>query len=69
MEEKNKTNNNSGCVWIGLIFFIGWGLNGLIWGNGFFEGIFENITVGIKLCMLGLTLYGFYKLFLDRDKK
>ena len=50
-----------------VIFFgFSWGIPSLIRGDGFFYGIKENVLAGISLGVLGLSIYGFYKLFIKK---
>jgi hypothetical protein len=64
--KENKENNNLGCIVLVIFFCFSWGVPSLIRGDGFFYGIKENILAIISLGILGLLIYGFYKLFLEK---
>lgn len=64
--KENNKNNNLGCFALVIFFGFSWGISSLIRGDGFFYGIKENVLAGISLGVLGLLIYGFYKLFIKK---
>lgn len=66
MTKSKENNNNLGCLALVIFFGFSWGIPSLIRGDGFFYGIKENVLAGISLGVLGLSIYGFYKLFIKK---
>lgn len=64
--KENNKSDNLGCLTLVIFFGFSWGIPSLIRGNGFFDGIKENVLAGISLGVLGLSIYGFYKFFIEK---
>lgn len=65
MKNKNEENNNfSGAIMIALFFSLSWGIPSLIRGDGFINGITENIAALVSLLIVGIIGFGIYKIFI-----
>lgn len=66
MENKNKRKVDfSGIIAIAFFFSLSWGLPSLVRGDGFINGIAENIEALISLLVIGLLGYGIFKIFIE----
>lgn len=65
MDNKNKKSN--GCAIFGIvIFFLSiWGFTGMMDGHSFMDGIGYSIKALVILVVIGLALFGFFKLMND----
>lgn len=63
---ESKDNKNAGCVVIAILLCLSWGIPSLISGNGFLNGIKENIFAAITLSVIGLCAFVVYKIFLEK---
>ncbi len=60
---KVKENKNLGCIGIIILLSVLWGIPNLIRGKGFLNGIFENISAGVNLVIIGLFIFSLYLLY------
>jgi hypothetical protein len=65
MNNNKAKNNFSGAIGLALFFSLSWGLPSLIRGDGFINGITENIAALISLLVIGLLGYGIFKIFIE----
>lgn len=66
MKNNNEEKKDfSGAIVIALFFSLSWGVPSLIRGDGFINGIAENIEALIFLLIIGVFGFGIYKIFLE----
>jgi hypothetical protein len=65
MKNNKKESNFKGSLAIIALILISWGIPSLIYGEGFFDGIFDSIRALIYLLVLALLVFVFYKIFIE----
>lgn len=63
---ESKEGKKAGCVVIVILLSFSWGVPSLIRGEGFFNGIKENLFAAITLGAIGLCAFAIYKIFLEK---
>lgn len=66
MENNSKGKKDfSSAIAIAVFFSLSWGIPSLIRGDGFINGITENIAALIFLLVIAIIGFGIYKVFLE----